>query len=91
MNTLQQVSRNNHRVSHQRKRKKRGIQLFIAYALQATLVALGLIILILLICGCLYIQEHLFSVSYVKQSDISDYFEAPDFVFCGRDYLIAAT
>lgn len=78
MNTLQQVSRNNHRVSHQRKRKKRGIQLFIAYALQATLAALSLIILILLICGCLYIQEHWFPAPHENQGDVPDYLEAPD-------------
>ena len=78
MNTLQQVSRNNHCVSHQRKHKKRGIQLFLAYTLRAMIVALGLIILILLICGCLYIQEHWFPAPHENQGNVPDYFESPD-------------
>lgn len=78
MNTLQQANRSIRLTSHRRKRKKRGIQLFIAYALQATIVSLGLIILLLLICGCLYIEEHVFSAPYENQSDESDYFETSE-------------
>ena len=78
MSTQQHVNRGRRPVSHRRKRKKRGVQLFIAYTLQAAIMSLGVMILLLLICGCLYIREHLSPPPFDDQGDISDYFEAPE-------------
>lgn len=78
MNTLQQTSRNNRPAPHRRKRKKRGVRLFIAYTLQTVIVFLGLMILLLLICGCLYIKEHLSPLPYEEQCNIPDYVEIPE-------------
>ena len=71
MDKLQQRNTNNFPTSYKRKHKKRGIRLFIAYALQVIIVLLCLLSLILIICGCLYIREHL--VSALPSDDDQSY------------------
>ena len=51
-----------------RRRRKRGIKLFVAYAMQVIIVLLALLLLTLVICGCLYIREHVST----PQSDTQD-------------------
>lgn len=59
MSTQQHVNRGRRPVSHRRKRKKRGVQLFIAYTLQAAILFVLALIITLMVCGVLYIKEHL--------------------------------
>ena len=45
------------------RRKKRGVRLAVAYALQAFFALLAVMLATLLICGVLYVREHIFSKS----------------------------
>lgn len=59
MMTPQQVYQKNKRSPPGRRRRKRGIRLLVAYALQGAAILLCLLLIILLVCGGLYIREHL--------------------------------
>lgn len=71
----QQVYQKNKRSPPKRRRRKQGLRLFVAYALQGIVILLCLLLIILLVCGCLYVREHLFQTLGDGQSSISYRFD----------------
>jgi len=60
-----------------RKRRKRRLRLFIAYALRTAVLAIIFLCIFLMICGFLYIKEHLCKGTDDSQTGISDQQEIP--------------
>ena len=67
MQTPRQVHPTGKGAPPSRRRRKRGFKLFVAYAMQAVIVLLALLLLTLVICGCLYIREHVSQPQSVTQ------------------------
>lgn len=63
MDRLPKCNTNSSPTIYKYKRKKRGIRLFIAYTVQAITISVFILLFILIVCGCLYIREHLVPAS----------------------------
>lgn len=68
-----------------KKRRKRGLRLFIAYALRTAVIVVTFLCISLMICGFLYIKEHLHKDADDSQYSISDQQEIQSTSSIGND------